>query len=66
MAEHFQDVEIEPWDLPLLTLPDHGAIRDYLVGKGTEPVRADEAAREVNAPLTVTKRGALVWGRAGG
>jgi len=39
-------------------------VRDYLVGKGTEPSAALEAARRVDVPLSVTKRGALVWGRA--
>jgi SAM-dependent methyltransferase len=64
VAEHFSDVEVEGWDEPLLTLPDHDAVRDYLVGKGTDPARAARAARAVEVPLSVTKRGALVWGRA--
>ena len=62
MAEHLAAVEVESWDLPL-TLPDHAAVRDYLIGKGTAPARAAGAAREVEVPLTVTQRGALVWGR---
>lgn len=62
MAEHLAAVEVESWDRPL-TLPDHAAIRDYLIGKGTTPARAVAAAREVHTPLTVTKRGALVWGQ---
>lgn len=64
VAEHFADVEVDAWDRPLLTLPDHNAVRDYLIGKGTDPLAAAKAARAVAVPLTVTKRGALVWGRA--
>jgi SAM-dependent methyltransferase len=63
VAEHFAEVEVQAWHLPLLTLPDHVAVRDYLVGKGTDPLAAAQAASAVVVPLTVTKRGALVWGR---
>ena len=62
MAERFDSVEVNSWDLPLLTLPDQDAVRDYLIGKGTHPTFAAEAASEVELPLTVTKRGAVVWG----
>jgi SAM-dependent methyltransferase len=64
MAEHFAGVEVHAWDQPLLTLPDHDAVRDYLIGKGAEPSVATQAAPAVEVPLTLTKRGALVWGRA--
>ncbi len=64
MSRHFADVEVRAWDQPLLTLPDHGAVRDYLIGEGTDPAAAAEAARALEVPLAVTKRGALVWGRA--
>lgn len=63
MADHFVSIEAQPWDLALLTLPDHAAVRDYLIGKGTPPERAVTAALQVDVPLTVTKRGALVWGQ---
>jgi SAM-dependent methyltransferase len=63
VAEHFADVEVERWDAPLLRLPTRTAVRDYLIGKGTEPRRAASAAARTDAPLTVTKRGALVFGR---
>lgn len=64
VAEHFAEVEVHAWDQPLLMLPDHDAVRDYLIGKGTDPLAAAQAAQAVAVPLTVTKRGALVWGRA--
>ena len=63
MAQQFGAVEIDGWDLPLLTLPDRDAVRDYLIGKGTDATIAANAATQVKVPLTVTKRGAVVWGR---
>lgn len=57
----FTDVEIERWDAPLLDLPSRDAVRDYLIGKGVEPGRADAAAAATQVPLSVTKRGALVF-----
>ncbi len=38
-------------------------MRDYLIGKGTDDTIAANAATQVKVPLTVTKRGAVVWGR---
>jgi hypothetical protein len=62
MAEHFDAIEVDSWDLPLLTLPTRDAVRDYLIGKGTDAISAAKAAASVDLPLTVTKRGAIVWG----
>jgi hypothetical protein len=59
----FDEVEVERWDAPLLELPDRGAVRDYLLGKGVAPDRAALGAESVNPPLSVTKRGALLFGR---
>lgn len=61
-VEHFADVEVQSWDAPLVVLPDRDAVRDYLIGKTVSRTRAGEAARHVKVPLTVTKRGAIVWG----
>jgi SAM-dependent methyltransferase len=63
LAECFAEVEVEPWDAPLLELPNEAAVRDYLVGKGTPPPDAAAAAARVSAPLAVTKRGALAFAR---
>jgi hypothetical protein len=63
MGELFVDVEVERWDAPLLELPTREAVRDYLVGKGVVPERATSAAEAVDAPLSVTKRGALAFAR---
>jgi SAM-dependent methyltransferase len=56
----FSQVEPEWWDAPLITLPDHAAIRDYLVTRWVPPDEAAAAADTFDAPLRVTKRGALL------
>ena len=63
LAEQFAEVEVERWDAPLLGLPDRGAVRDYLVGKGVPRDRAAVDAESVQTPLSVTKRGALLFAR---
>jgi SAM-dependent methyltransferase len=63
LGELFVDVELVPWDAVLLRLPSRAAVRDYLIGKGTEPQRARAAAEEVDVPLSVTKRGILAFAR---
>jgi SAM-dependent methyltransferase len=63
IGERFHDLEVQRWDAPLLRLPSREDVREYLVGKGTEPARAAAAAGDVEVPLTVTKRGALVFAR---
>jgi SAM-dependent methyltransferase len=59
----FEDVELEPWDAPVLRLPDRAAVRDYLIVKGVRPARARAAAESTTVSLAVTKRGALVFAR---
>jgi hypothetical protein len=59
----FDDVEVQAWDAPLLELPTRAAVRDYIVGKGGDPERAQVAAAAVTLPLVITKRGALVFAR---
>jgi hypothetical protein len=63
VSEHFSAIEVERWDAPVLELPDAAAVRDYLVGKGTDPAQAEAAAAAARPPLRVTKRGALIFGR---
>lgn len=48
-----------------MVLESRSDVADYLVGKGTEPKRAREAALGKRVPLSVTKRGALLYGRRG-
>jgi hypothetical protein len=56
-------VEVERWDAPLLELPSRSAVRDYLIGKGSDPETAQAAAETAAVPLSVTKRGALAFAR---
>lgn len=63
IGERFRDLEVQRWDVPLLRLPSHSDVCDYLVGKGVDPKRAGVAAEGVEVPLAVTKRGALVFAR---
>jgi SAM-dependent methyltransferase len=63
VGEHFQELEVQRWDAPLLRLPNRDDVRDYLIGKGVEPERASNAAEATEVPLEVTKRGALVFAR---
>jgi SAM-dependent methyltransferase len=58
----FSDVEIDLWDGPLLTLPDAAALREYLIGRQASAETIERAAGTVRFPLTVTKRGVLMFG----
>jgi ubiquinone/menaquinone biosynthesis C-methylase UbiE len=63
LERQFDDVQVERWDAPLLELPDRDAVRAYLMGKGVPQRDAAGAASSVAVPMTVTKRGALLFGR---
>lgn len=63
LAERFAEVEVERWDARLLELPTRAAVRDYLIGKGAGARVAAAKAATVVVPLSVTKRGALAFGR---
>jgi SAM-dependent methyltransferase len=65
LGELFRDLEIEPWDGALLELPSRRAVRDFLVGMGSDPDEAQAAAEGADVPLQVTKRGALAFARKG-
>lgn len=62
----FPDPQVRRWDAPLVTLPDAAAVRDYLLVRFVPPAVAAAAATRVRAPVTVTKRGALVFARKPG
>ena len=55
----FEKVEVFAWDTPAYELPDLEALRQYLRGWGHR-VTGDPASLEF--PLTLTKRGAVVYG----
>ena len=59
----FGAAEAERWDAPLITLPDHDAVRDYLVARYVPPDQADRSAAKVSTPATITKRGAFIRAR---
>jgi SAM-dependent methyltransferase len=63
LSELFVELEVERWDAPLLELPRTSAVRDYLIGKGVARDAAQTAAEAIPTPLSVTKRGALVFAR---
>ena len=60
VASVFGEVQVINWDAPLLTLPDSEAIADYLIARFVPTHLAAAHARMLPAPLTVTKRGALI------
>jgi SAM-dependent methyltransferase len=63
LRELFQEPEVIRWDAPLVELPTARAVCDYLVGKQVAPDRARAVAAAVELPLSVTKRGALLFAR---
>ncbi len=60
VASVFGEVHVDRWDAPLLTLPDTAAITDYLIARFVPAQQAAAGARTLQAPLVLTKRGALV------
>jgi SAM-dependent methyltransferase len=60
VATVFGDVEVESWDGPFALLPDRDAVAQYCRSHFLPP----EAADRVQPPVTLTKRGCLVWARA--
>jgi SAM-dependent methyltransferase len=66
VADHFTITEMIKWDTPAVRLPDTAAVALFLRGRG---LSADEAAQQAprwTTPMTVTKRGCLIWARAEG
>jgi hypothetical protein len=51
LGELFADVELEPWDAPLLVLPSPEALRGYLLGKGSDRAAAQAAVRSHGRPV---------------
>ena len=57
----FRDVEVETWDSSVY-LPNLGSVEEYLFGRGMEKCNCADASKRLGAPLSVTKRGSVVWG----
>ena len=58
----FQNVEVQRWDGPLMQLHDTEALLLWLRGRGVSDDDARRAAAKVSLPLTLTKRGAIIFG----
>lgn len=65
IGDHFQEVEVERWDAPLLHLPDADALALYLRGRQLDEDQVHLAMSHVPTPVTLTKRGALFYARRG-
>jgi SAM-dependent methyltransferase len=63
LRELFEEPEVKHWDTPLVELPTARDVRDYLIGKQVAPDRAQAVAAATEPPLSVTKRGALLFAR---
>jgi SAM-dependent methyltransferase len=59
----FGQVRVERWDAPLVRLPDRDAVRDYLIARFVPPEVAVAAAEQVITPVTITKRGTMIYAR---
>ncbi len=59
---YFEKVEVERWDAPLVRLPDTKALLLWLRGYGLCEGEARRVAEYASVPLTLTKRGALIYG----
>jgi SAM-dependent methyltransferase len=61
VSEHFKITEVITWDTPTVRLPDSAAVALFLRGRGLSAEEASLQANRWNTPLTVTKRGCLIW-----
>jgi SAM-dependent methyltransferase len=61
VSEVFGEVEVDRWNMPAATLPDAEAVTLYLRGGRMSDETAVETAKTIEVPVTLTKRGCLVW-----
>jgi len=64
VGQVFHVTQVMSWDQPFVSLPDRPAAALYLRGLGLSEREARRRATELPVPMTVTKRGALIWARA--
>ena len=57
----FGNVEVDRWDGPYTRLPDRQAVELYLYGHGLPITSVASAASRIPTPLTITKRGAIMY-----
>jgi SAM-dependent methyltransferase len=63
ISEHFKITEVINWDTATVRLPDRAAVALFLRGRGLSAEEASLQSDRWNTPLTVTKRGCLIWAR---
>ena len=63
VAEQFSITEVLRWDTAAVRLADAAAIWLFLRGRGLSKSAAAKEAVRRRCPLTVTKRGCLIWAR---
>jgi SAM-dependent methyltransferase len=61
VAQVFDDIDVEWWEVPAYHLPDRAAVVDYLVAFGVAEPEA--RAEELPVPLDITKKGVDIWAR---
>lgn len=59
----FDEVEIDVWDGPYVHLPDRQAVALYLRGRRFNPAATERVLDTIDTPLTLTKRGAIIYAR---
>lgn len=59
----FPDIEVDAWDGPYVHLPDREALTLYLRGRRLSLAAAERASHTIDTPLTLTKRGAIIFAR---
>ena len=59
----FDEIEIDAWDGPYVYLPDREALALFLRGRRLSPAAAERALDAIDTPLTLTKRGAIIYAR---
>jgi len=66
ISDVFDDLQVNPWDGPYVHLPDREALVLYLRGRRLSVTEAERAAGTIDTPLTLTKKGAIFYGRKPG
>lgn len=59
----FPAIEVDAWDGPYVHLPDQETLALYLRGRRLSPAPAKRASDAIDTPLTLTKRGAIIFAR---
>ena len=59
----FDEIEIDAWNGPYVHLPDRESLILYLRGRRLGSAAAERASDVIDTPLTLTKRGSIVYAR---